>query len=232
MIAVGIATIPNREEMVQRTIKSVRENCDIIYLALNGYEKIPRWVEKDKRIKPKIFDNAIFGDAAKFWGCTFTKGYYFTCDDDLIYPEDYFEVFTKASQKFGDKAIISIHGKRCTNKLIKNFYRDTENISRCLHDQEKDIQVHIPGSGAMCMHTSYNKIDMAHFGAPNMADVWVGLYAQKNQSPIISLKHKKGWLKYQKPEGTIFRDSYNKCQLQTALINSTKWKDYSLIYTE
>jgi len=85
MVTINIATITERESLLINTIKSLYDQADRINIWLNNYRSIPLWLS-DPKIKHHATINNV-GDAGKFGFKS--KGFIFSCDDDIIYPPDY-----------------------------------------------------------------------------------------------------------------------------------------------
>ena len=235
-VYVGIATIPGREKMLQYTIDSLKYQADEICIMYNGFEGDIEEIRTDKNSAKIItYNSKTFGDyadAGKFCRLFFPdheeypKGYFFTCDDDIIYPGDYVYNMINHIERNNRKSVIGLHGVVLNDK-IDNYYRDRDVIS-CLRHSSVNKFVHILGTGAMAFHT--DTIPYIPFAMKllrdykNMADIHFGLYTQHNKIPMLCVKHDEGYLKYMNPETTIFNSHKNDCTLQTELVNSIQWK--------
>ena len=103
----------------------------------------------------------------------------------------------------------------------KSYYKDHLSVYRCLDDVASEEFIHIGGTGVMAFHTNTVKINFGYLKTPNMADIWVGLYAKENDIPIRVVPHKAGWIKYSNKfdqNQTIYRKSKNNDQIQNQLI--------------
>jgi glycosyltransferase involved in cell wall biosynthesis len=80
----GLATIPGREKMMKKAVESMLPQVDHIYISLNNYTKIPAWMDHKKITA--IFNNNSKGDSSKFSMANYVDGFFFSIDDDLIYP--------------------------------------------------------------------------------------------------------------------------------------------------
>jgi len=233
MIVASLATLPERERELKNALESIYPYADKIYVALNKYENKPKWLKESPlgdKIESKILDNST-GDAAKFYFVDklVEPCYHFVCDDDIVYTKEYFLYMIENIERFKRKALITIQGRIIPKTPIKSYYRKgTLNISRARFGQTNDIQLHIPGTHVLAYHTDTIKFNYADFKLPNMADIWVGIIAQKHRVPIMSLKHDSNLIGYQHVDGTIFRRSYKNDRLQTDEINKINWTFPSL----
>ena len=225
-VHVGIASIPSREKMLQRTIESLIYQVDKIHVFLNNYGSIPEFLKNDKIEIRRSEETCDMGDAGKF---DFFSGvdknrYLFTCDDDILYPGDYVYQMINHIENNNRKAVIGLHGV-LLEKKVKNYYRDRRVIS-CLRTNPSNTFVNILGTGAMAYHDSTmdTYLGTLTFDLKNMADIHFGIAAQKQDIPLLCVKHSGDWLMYMEPEETIFDEAKNNCEKQTELVNSIKWK--------
>lgn len=216
MISANLASIATRERELRVTVSSLYRYVDRINVGLNLYESIPKFLRK-KKINAWLCDNSK-GDAEKFR--SEDKGYYLTCDDDLIYPPDYVKTLLEAIDKY--KSIVTCHGRSFNGPLV-SYYRSATERYHCLHDVSDDVKVHVGGTGVMGFHTDHFEISIDEFEHRNMADVFVGKKAAENQVAIMCLQHRKGWIQYQKTmrnKVTIFDQASRNDVIQTELLAS------------
>ena len=116
-VIVGIASIPKRINALYQTLASLEHQANKIYVALNGYTEIPEWAGQFRNVEFTLTDN-IMGDANKFLALDKAKGYFFSCDDDIIYPDNYVKTMVNKLKKFGN-AIVTCHGLVVPNKPIQ-----------------------------------------------------------------------------------------------------------------
>ena len=217
MITIQIASIPEREHMLEKTIKSLRKQCDRIWVGLNNYKAIPKFLGEQEA---SIFDNKT-GDAVKFYGAENLEGYVLTCDDDLIYPKDYVAYMTNRLYEYSDHGVcaVTLHGKEY-HRPIRAFNK-TLRTHRCLGIVPEDAYVDVVGTGVLCYHTDLIKVSYNDFKRPNMADLWFSKLAKEQGMYLVCLIHESGFLKYQEPEWTIWEDTMKKnFEEQTALLKT------------
>jgi len=206
-----------RPQQLIRCIESIFDQSDIINVALNCYDEIP--VELyDKKINIYICDNSL-GDAFKFIALQNSNGYFFSCDDDIIYPKDYSKFMIEAVNRYKRKNIISLHGRSFNNFPILSFYRSSINRGYCLRTHEKDTVVQFGGTGVMCFHTDLMKIPISYFEHPNMADVFIGKFAKENNIKTICAKHKAGFIIQQITPDNIYAKTCRNDRIQTQIVN-------------
>ena len=188
---VGIASLPERVDCLEETIHSLYDQVDKIIVGLNNYNEIPYFLHM-KKIEPYLLDNSL-GDAAKFYKIDdYTNDYYFACDDDIIYPNNYCDVLIEKSEKY--KSIVGVHGVKLITPVIS--YYKSRKVYHCLHSLENDIEVDLLGSGACLIDTSLLKISINDFPIPNMGDIWLGDLCKKQNVKSYTIERNNNWLKY------------------------------------
>ena len=215
MITAQIASIPDREDGLARTIHTLLPQVDKIFVALNGYEKVPVFLDHEK-IEYAMLDNSL-GDAAKFYDIEKREGYILTCDDDLFYPQGYARYMTNGVDRYN--GIVSLLGKVYANRPIKSFRTGFSSIYRCLTSVKSDHEVDIVGTGAMAFNVDSIKLSVADFPRPNMADLWLSKAAHEQGVPLVALAHPSRWLDHKKYPWRIWtHDGHD--EYQTEIINS------------
>lgn len=204
-VSVNMATFPARFEQSTKVIKSLLKIAliDKIRVYLNEYESVPKQFPKSKKITyfcggPDIKDSGKF-----WWAGTFKNEYYFTIDDDLIYPKEYFEKHLAELEKYNGKVFVTLHGKVMPENP-KSFNDNTVNY-HCLRPQEADAWVNNGGTGVMAFDNLKFAIPPI-FDYHGMADLWVAYFCQKNKIPILCRKHEKELVYILEPDDfTLFK---------------------------
>jgi len=213
----GLATMPEREELAIKTIASISPQVDRMFVVFNEYKKIPAWVDSFPNVEPYC-GSGKWGDAAKFMFVDFCDGYYFSIDDDLIYPPTYVEDMIEAIDNHD--CIVSLTGKWYGSLPVYNWRTDFSVRVHCLKDWVENVIVHVGGTGVMAFHTDFFDLKFTDFKRKNMADIWVAKVAHEQDVPIMALPHKANYLKYQKPSGKTIWEKNEDKQYITDLLNS------------
>lgn len=218
-IIVNVASYKRTESLIE-SLKSIIDQCDEINVALNDHytQEIPDFLYHEK-INLFLTDNSI-GDAFKFLNLNKSDGYYFSIDDDLIYPSTYVSDTIKRCKEFKNKKVVTYHGRNFSSFPISSYYRSATERYACLNKVNNNVKVQFGGTGVMCFHTSLFKIPLDYFKLPNMADVWIGKYCLENNIEIICLKHDEGYIKYIKQKTTIYDIESKSDGTQTQIVNS------------
>ena len=216
-ITAQLATIPDREDFLKQVVNSLIDQVDLLSISLNNYKKVPEWL-RVLPVETRLLDNST-GDAAKFYGIEDIGGYFFACDDDLIYPKDYIETLIDKIEQYQRRAIITLHGRVMPQRKVVSYYKDRFEIYRCLGTGDYDVRVHVGGTGVMGFHSDTFKIKYSDFKEKNMADIWVSGHAKRQNVPIVVIAHKAGWLVPLIPTNTIWDQHYEDDELQTNIYN-------------
>jgi hypothetical protein len=199
MITAQIASVPSRINSLQKTVESILPQVTFLFVALNGYEDIPKFLVDNPKIKNVLMDNR-FCDSAKFYDIEERQGYIFTIDDDLVYPKTYVQDMIKGIDKFN--CVVTLHG-RTYPRPFTNYYRLEHNY-RCLNPLDKNAYVDVGGTGVMAWHSDRLKVKFSDFKLPNMADIWMSKIAHEQKVPIMVLAHKINYLQHTRHEDNIF----------------------------
>lgn len=214
MIICHIASLPERESCLQKTIMSLQNQVDRFYIELNNYVDIPTWLQGIRNVE--CLDNSL-GDGAKFLHFD-EDGYHFFCDDDLIYSPTHCEYLLTKYRQLG--GVITLHGKVYGRPIVSPHRGIIENY-RCLGTVVGDYIVDTGGTGAMLINSKDIRIDISEFRRPNMADIWLAKIAHDQNVPIRAVEHKIGIVRYMPQDKTIWRSHTKEDDVyQTKILNS------------
>jgi len=217
-VTISMASIPSRASLLPRVIDRLYWQCDRLHVYLNGYGEIPKCLKRPRIVVARSQDHGDRGDAGKFYWVGQTKGYVITCDDDILYPQDYVATLVRAVERFKRKAVVGTHGAIIHPKPT-SYYRSRD-VLHCRYDQERDRRVHVLGTGTTCFHHSTIRVHSGDFKVPNMADLWLALLARKQSVPLVCLAHKGGWMEFfEDPKGNeIYKRYAARDEVQTRLV--------------
>jgi hypothetical protein len=213
-INIGIASLASRESSLQKVIESLHTQADNIFIVLNGYTECPKFLWDYPNVMATIGDN-VHGANAKFTMAEHCTGYYFSCDDDLIYPDGYVAYLKAGVDKYD--ALVSLHGKKYLRPVTD--FRNWAGNYRCLNTVSEDVQVDVVGSGVCAFHTDRLKIRMDAFKKKNMSDLYLSKQAKEQEVSMVVLKHTKDYLTYLPQKDTIWR-SIDNFQERTEVLKS------------
>lgn len=217
----NIATY-KRDEFLIKTLQSIEPQADIINVMLNSHANIPRNSYKvdSSKIRWYLRDNSK-GDGHKFDMLSESDGYFFTVDDDIIYPPNYTDYLIQKYEEYGSKEIVTLHGRSFSSFPVRSYYNSASSYYACLGNVNTDVNVQVGGTGVMMFHTDLVKFNEDYIKLPNMADIWIAKYAKEHNIPIRVLAHNSDFLKYQDSVGsnTIWDEEHLSDINQTNLIN-------------
>ncbi len=199
MLSVHLATIPDREELLKVVLSSIIPYVDHTFIALNGYNHAPSWLEEFKTVTYKVFDNSR-GDANKFAFINEVSGLVLVTDDDLTWSPKAINLLQQKVAQY--KCPCSFHGK-LYRPPIKSFKSINENY-RCLNTVVGDHLINVVGTGTLMFDTSMVKVSMKDFPYPNMADILFSRICAFQGVSLMAVEHRAGIVGYLYPKSTIW----------------------------
>ena len=200
-IVVGIATTGDRPNELKHTLESLNEQtvkADLIHVHDNSKE-------------------IDYTDNAKFIILNHLPDevYFFSCDDDILYPEDYIEKTIEAIDKH--KTIVTYHGRNLRGKGL-NYYHD-HSAFRCDQSFIETKKIDVCGTGVTAFRTDYfNPKDIYKAEDKCMSDLVFSLEAIKQGKEITHIGHYGNWIIPQINSGSTIYDRFNKdCSRQNEI---------------
>lgn len=200
-IVVGIATTGDRPKELKHTLESLNEQTvkpDLIHVHDNSKE-------------------IDYTDNAKFIILSHLPDevYFFSCDDDILYPEDYIEKTIEAIDKH--KTIVTYHGRNLRGKGL-NYYHD-HSAFRCDQSFIETKKIDVCGTGVTAFRTDYfNPKDIYKAEDKCMSDLVFSLEAIKQGKEITHIGHYGNWIIPQINSGSTIYDRFNKdCSRQNEI---------------
>jgi len=103
----AVASLPGRP--LDQMLRSIRPQVDELGVYLNGYPEVPAVVRELEC--HYILSAANRGSSAKLYWSRHWDGYYFACDDDLLYPSNYVATLRANLVIYEDRAIVTACGR-------------------------------------------------------------------------------------------------------------------------
>lgn len=206
-----IATYPPREACIQDLIDAVGHQADNICFYLNRYQTPPSVIQAAIRDNDRgasihyILDSDGFPKASGKFRWLKKKGYIFTLDDDINYPNEYFEHLISWIENLKRRAFVGVHGILFNESIsiadesVKAYIKEKFNFG----DEVTELkQVHMLGTGTLAFHSSLVEhcIDelydqMNHLeGCENSNDESLAVFAKKKGIPMYIVPRKKHWM--------------------------------------
>ena len=200
-VIVAIATMKGREKYLVNTIKSLAPQCDQLRIYKNHQRPVD-YTDNAKFFFLQEYDRPV---------------YYLTCDDDIIYPDNYVKTMIDGINK--QDGIVTHHGRILKTKGL-SYYRGRHKKFHCARWVNKTQRIHVGGSGVMGWRTDqFNPVDLYKHEYQKMSDIIVSLEAAKKSVPITLLEHPKGFVTVQPVpnKDTIFGQHTFNDDLQSSL---------------
>jgi hypothetical protein len=230
-VVAGIATMPSRAATFPLAVRSIIDQVDMLYLYLDGHEKVPESVRNDPRVVP-IFarDEPGLGCDGKFLGMLRERRscLYVGVDDDIIYPPNYVSHLSRALAACGSCAVVGVHGIKLTSPFT-SYLRDRRVIhfSRALGQSER---VDLLGSGTTMFDTAVLKFDPRHWRHKNVTDIQLAVEATKIGLPMMCITRNEGFVRplEQEQEDSLYakllRDDSTVTTLARSLLQRSQYR--------
>jgi len=192
-VTIGMASIPGRRKNLPGIVAALLPQVDRLCVYLNGYSDVPACLDHPKVSVFRSQDHGDLGAAGKFFGVEGAVGYFFTVDDDIVYPSDYVEKMISAIKRYDKKAIVCVHGTRFFSTHPSTWMRSRKGF-HFLHGLECDEQVNVAGTATVAFHTDSFKLSPRVFSRKNMADMFFAIEAKAQGVPIFAIARSENWL--------------------------------------
>lgn len=192
IVAYSIASIRERVENLRKIIPVILDQCDFIYVNLAGHNQYPDELLYNQTI---VIEHIYAGSQVRLFDYNHNDGsdYYFTIDDDILYPPNYTEYMLAKMQQYRNKAICCVHGSDINLNKTKDYYK--KKFTKKFHSQlSLDTDVMFPGVGTACFHKQSFTLHISDIKVDNMTDVYTGIFAAQQGLRVISVQREANWL--------------------------------------
>lgn len=217
-IVASLATIPSRQKELRKVVQSLLPQVHEVRVYLNGYKKVPSFLEHPRITVVRSQDQGDRGDAGKFYWIEQSKGYVLSCDDDIIYPQDYAVTMVRAIERHKRKAVVSVHGSLVVNQM-GSYFRNRE-LFHFRAEQSKDRRIHVPGTGVTAFHVDALKLTRKSFSTKFMADIHLAVAAKTQGTRVVLVAHPKDWVRTFEIEDTLYARHHRNDAPQTKALNA------------
>jgi len=210
---INIATMPERVNHLRLTLESLEGQFDEIRIYLNGFKTVPTWLQKYT-----IAQGDDLTDNGKFYFLQFVEEpeYYFSADDDIIYPPTYADDMVKEIEDYG--IIVTHHGRVLTNQYV-SYYRGHA-FFHCANEVHSHCFLDVAGTGVTAFSTEYfNPKEIYKSPDKCMSDIIFSMAAKKLGKKITVVPHVCGYIKPQPVEESIYTKHHRNEDRQIELAN-------------
>ena len=189
----SLSTIPSRSSNLELILPNILEQVDLIYVNLVGYSNVPKILNNSKIIVNR-FDEA--GSEIRFYNYNDISddSYYFTIDDDILYPVDYTKVMMKNMILYENNVSCCVHGSNIDKNLNDGFYKKNRQVYHFTEGLSNNSEVMIPGVGTSCFYKGNMNIDIERYRVRNMSDTYTGCFLSEQNVKRISISRNENWL--------------------------------------
>lgn len=193
MIIFSLSTTPNREKNLSLILPTILIQTDILFVNLVNYDNVPEILYNDKIVINR-FDNV--GSEIRFFDYSDCPedSYYFTIDDDILYPEDYSKTMISTMEKYNNEVVCCVHGSIIDKKLDSGYYKKNRKVFHFKEELLSETKVMIPGVGTSCFYKNKTNIEISKYKISNMSDVYTACFLSEQNIDRICVKREKNWL--------------------------------------
>lgn len=195
-----LASYPKRYELLKITLKTLQKNnFDNINLFMNSYTFNQCIIISDNfKINNILLDNiGSIRAAGKFFWCNQINNYYFICDDDINYPNDYKKIGME-NIKNDDNSLYSCLGVRFKPRVTL-FPLKNERLfnSKFTDGLQQKTKVHLIGTGVSFYKTKKNNFPSFEYLLKYVVynDDLLAIWCNINKVIQYAIKRNKNWLK-------------------------------------
>lgn len=219
-----MATFPARIEHLKRSVASLVDQVDHLYVYLNNYAEIPDFLRDSRITALPAAGRADLRDNGKFFHmASAPEGYFLTVDDDIEYPRDYAERLVEAIEFHDRSAVVGVHGVILADPLDR-YFSAGRTVFSFKHARASFDQVHLLGTGTTGFHSSCIRPNLSMFPSTGMADVWMAIQANMRDVKMFSIPRGPGWLTpitfHGHKEETLFDEFRSNDTMQTEALRA------------
>lgn len=227
-----MATIPSRTKHLDKVIDSLKKQVDHLFIYCNygKNDKLPLCLDQDWITVGLGWKTGDYNDSSKFYFVPNLKGYIFTVDDDIIYHKNYVSDMINKLKKYNNKVVVTYHGG-ILPKNVTNYTKE-RNLIHLNGLNNEDKFVNICGTGVTAFHSNLLPcLSLDVFKTGYRSDLWFSLFLQKNNIPIVCIKHDKLLFVQIKYKYNLWSSEINFEKFKTKnteIANQIEWKVFEV----
>ncbi|WP_281211674.1 glycosyltransferase family 2 protein [Pseudomonas fulva] len=233
-VVASVCSVPQRVELLYQAVKSLAPQVDFLHVYLDNYNTIPTFLY-DSHPQLTIYRSSDYPDLrdnGKFLAFPNLpeKCYYFTADDDIIYPPDYVASMINRIDYYDRQVVIGVHGVLLPEQAQGYFssFRKVHTFNKAL---ERDALVNNLGTGTVAFHSDLlHDLNLTHFTTPGMADLHLSVFCKERSIPMIAIARIENWLQeLPSPNTSLYHEFRQADYKQSALIRAHQPWGYAAI---
>lgn len=197
----SVCCIPERVESFKVVVDRILPQVDHLYVYLDKFSEVPDYLKNNRKITAVLAKNykTDYRDNAKFIHFNKIKKeqksfYYFTIDDDILYPYDYVRSMIDRLRDYENKVVVGIHGVMY-EEIPKKYFRRRF----VYHFQETQLYspllVNNLGTGTVAFHSKiFNAISPDTWKTGGMVDILFSKECRKNNIAMVCIDRHSNWL--------------------------------------
>jgi glutaredoxin-related protein len=194
-----LASYPKRFDLLQTTLNTLEKNdFDNINLFMNSYTfKQCKIISNKFKINNILLDNiGSIRAAGKFFWCNQIDNYFFICDDDINYPNDYKKIGMENINN-DNTSLYSCLGVRF-KPIITLFPLKNERVfnSKFTDELKNNVKVHLIGTGVSFFKANANNFPNFNYLLSYVVynDDLMAIWCNKNNISQYTIKRTNNWL--------------------------------------
>jgi hypothetical protein len=224
-VVVNVCSIPGRAKLFERALASIAPQADQINIYLDGYEAVPGFVQAlggkarvyRSQEYPKLRDNGKFIALKSLE----TPVYYFTIDDDIVYPPDYVQAMIRKIECYRRAAVVGVHGVLVPDEPT-GYYTGFRRVYCFDKALERDALVNNLGTGTAAFYSPVLQgLDYASFEQAGMVDIYLSIACKRRGVPMVAVSRHEDWLAdINTQDASLYTEFKSSDQIQTRLLRA------------
>lgn len=214
----GVATMANRGALFEQAFTSIADQMDTIDVYINGHAEVPSLLKALPNVRVFLSDeHDDIGDAGKFYTLgDYNEGFFFSFDDDILYPPDYSSRLIEAVERYGCPS--GVHGSLLRRDIQGYYDPRARYVLHFRNRLDRDTPVDVLGTGTLCFDIGRTPLSCT-FAYRNMADLWVARAFAERDVPLVCVSRPDGWLKpIETNEPSIWQSNRGERTVQQILV--------------
>ncbi|MBC6443764.1 MAG: hypothetical protein GDA53_11795 [Rhodobacteraceae bacterium] len=196
----GIASIPRREKNLRFVLETLYGQMDHFFIYLNGYDSVPNWMEDRKVTVFRSQDYIDMNATGKvFFAERIDKGFFFTLDDDFLYPGNYVAHLKQTMANYDNRVAACVHGSIFPEN--PEYYYMRTAIYQYQGGLKTDRFVCLPGTGSFAVNVCNVDLSLRQFLPEVMVDLTCAILCKNNKVPLVCVSRPHRWLRNTDREG-------------------------------